>query len=160
MNKGIYQGKPASIDSVKKKLVFEGMTVHVDRPKGFVLSGEDAAGNPWSRTYQFDYGFIPKTQGGDKEGLDVYLGPDEDKAGDAHWVRQLKKDGTFDEFKVFLGFKSKAEAKAAYKAHGPPFGFGGMVSMRVSMMRAMLGLEPLDKVASWTEMWRHCGPVR
>jgi hypothetical protein len=145
---GIYRGKRVSTDTVKKKVTFEGMPVHVDRPKGLTVSGVGEDGKPWSRTYQYDYGFIPKTDGGDGDGLDVYLGPDEDRAEDAHWVRQVKKDGTFDEYKVFLGFKSRSDAKKAYKQHGPPYGYGGMVSMRVALMRALLGVTPLEKAAS------------
>lgn len=148
MGHGIYKNRKVSPDSVKKRVVFEGMPVHIDRPKGLVIHGTNEEGKAWSREYKFDYGFIPKTQGGDGDGLDVYLGPDEDSAEDAHWVSQRKKDGSFDEYKVFLGFKSRAAARAAYEAHGPPFGYGGMVSMRVAMMRAMLGIDPAHKVAS------------
>lgn len=148
MGHGIYKNRKVSADTVKKRVVFEGMPVHIDRPKGFVAHGVDVDGKTWSREYKYDYGFIPKTEGGDGDGLDVYLGPDEASAEDAHWVSQKKPDGSFDEYKVFLGFKNRAAARAAYKEHGPSFGFGGMVSMRVSMMRAMLGLEPAHKVAS------------
>lgn len=130
-----------------KTVDFEGMKIRLDRPKGFVQEGKDQDGKPWKRVYKFDYGFIPKTQGGDGDGLDVFLGPDEDGADDAHWVIQRKDDGTFDEYKVFLGFKNRAAAKAAYKAHIPMKFFGGMISMTVQMMRAMLGKEPAEKLA-------------
>lgn len=160
MTTGIYKGRRASLSSVKKKVVFAGMTVHVDRPKGFVLQGKDDSGKPWSREYKYDYGFLPKTDGGDSEGVDVYLGPDQ-SADDAYWVYQLKKDGSFDEYKVFLGFASRADAKKAYKEHGPPFGYGSMVSMRVPLMKAMLGLSPAEKVAAdWGHIWRYLGTLR
>lgn len=131
-----------------KTVSFEGMTVKLDRPKGFVQEGKDKDGKPWRRVYQYDYGYIPKTQGGDGDQLDVFLGPDEDTADDAYWVIQKKDDGSFDEYKVFLGFKSRAAAKAAYLAHIPKKYYGGMVAMTVQMMRAMLGKEPAEKLAA------------
>lgn len=135
-----------------KTTTFEGMKVRVDRPKGFVQKGVGADGRPWERKYLYDYGFIPKTRGGDGEGIDVFLGPDEEAADDAHWVIQKKHDGSFDEYKVFLGFKNKAAAKKAYLQHIPEKFFGGMLSMSVQMMRAMLGQEPAEKLARALEL--------
>lgn len=145
--RGYYNNKPASPDTVKKTVEFEGMTVRVDRPKGFVMEGEDGSGKTWRRVYQYDYGFIPRTQGGDGDGLDVFLGPHEKDADDAYWVVQKKDDGSFDEYKVFLGFKSRADAKKAYEAHIPKKYFGGMIAMSVQMMRSMLGKDPSEKLA-------------
>jgi hypothetical protein len=142
-----------------KTVTFEGMKIRLDRPKGTVQTGTDAEGKPWRRVYKYDYGFIPKTQGGDGEGVDVFLGPDEEAAEDAHWAIQRKDDGSFDEYKVFLGFKNRAAAKKAYEQHIPKKYLGGMISMRVQMMRAMLGHEPVEKLASqvrlqafWSEL--------
>jgi hypothetical protein len=135
-----------------KTVTFEGMKVRIERPKGFVQKGVGPDGKPWERTYLYDYGFIPKTNGGDGEGIDVFLGPDEEEADDAHWVIQKKPDGSFDEYKVFLGFKSRAAAKKAYLQHIPRRFFGGMISMSVQMMRAMLGQEPAEKLATGLEL--------
>lgn len=131
-----------------KTVKFEGMTVRVDRPKGFVQKGTDEKGRPWTRVYKYDYGYLPKTKGGDGEGIDVYMGPDEDAAEDAHWIIQVKDDGSFDEYKVFLGFKSREAALRAYYLHTPQKYYGGLISMSVQMMRAMLGHEPAEKLAS------------
>src|SRR5690606_16498486 len=72
---GIYKGEPADPDSVKFRTEFQGIPINVDRPKGFVMRGTDAAGKDWARRYKLDYGFIPKTLGGDGDGLDVFIGP-------------------------------------------------------------------------------------
>ena len=135
-----------------KTVTFEGMKIRVDRPKGFIQEGTDKDGKSWKRVYRYDYGFIPKTKGGDGEGLDVFLGPDEDAAEDAHWVIQRKDDGSFDEYKVFLGFKNRKVAKKAYLAHIPERYYGGMLSMTVQMMRAMLGQEPAEKLGMVLEL--------
>lgn len=135
---GEYNGKPASPDTIKFKTVFQGIPINVDRPKGFIMKGVDKKGNAWARRYHYDYGFIPKTLGGDGDGLDVFIGPKKD-AKDAYWVIQRKDDGTFDEYKAFLGFSSKEEAKAVYAAHIPKKLFHGMLTMPLEMMKSMLG---------------------
>lgn len=143
---GFLHGHKVPIDSVKRTVTFQGMRVDLDRPKGFEMTGTGEDGKTWKRVYKLDYGFLPKTDGGDGEGVDVFLGPDSD-AHDAYWVIQRKKDGSFDEYKVFLGFKDEKSAKAAYADHIPMKFFGGMVAMRVGMMKALLGKEPLEKIA-------------
>lgn len=140
-SRSTYKGKPISDDSVKARVTFQGIDIYLDRPKGFTMSGTDSEGKAWTRTYKLDYGFIPKTLGGDDDGLDVFLGPSS-KAHEAYWVTQVKNDGTFDEYKVFLGFESREAAKAAFRDHIPLKFFGGMATMTVDMMKAMLGVNP------------------
>ncbi len=137
---GTLNGKPADPDSVKRKTDFQGIPIHLDRPKGFVMHGQDDKGVPWSREYKFDYGFIPKTTGGDGDGLDVFLGPNPD-AHESYWAVQNKPDGSFDEYKVFLGFDNRDEATAAYRQHIPLRFLRGMVAVKVDMMKAMLGID-------------------
>lgn len=127
-----------------KTVQFRGLKIRVDRPKGFVQEGKDEEGHPWKRIYKYDYGFLPKTKGGDGEGIDVFVGPDE-RANETYWVVQKKKDGSFDEYKVFAGFRSRAEAKKAYGDHIPMRYFGAMAAIPLEMMKAMLGIEPEEE---------------
>lgn len=138
---GEYQGKPSSPDSVKKKLVFQGIPIHIDRPVGFKMRGEDEKGRPWERIYKLDYGFIPKTKGGDGDGVDVFLGPDA-AADEAYWVAMTKPNGDFDEYKVFLGFPNRHAAVSAFVEHIPQKLMASTVTLKIDMMKAMLGLEP------------------
>jgi hypothetical protein len=126
--------------------VFRGIPVTVDRPRGFIQRGTDPAGGAWRRVYHVDYGHVPGTLGGDGDGLDVFLGGDEE-AVDAHWILQRKADGTFDEYKVMLGFQDAKSAKQMYEAHVPKKFFGSMCSMSIEMMKALLGIEPIESVA-------------
>jgi hypothetical protein len=137
----VYQGQVVSSDGVKKIVEFQGIKIHLDRPKGLTMTGKDKEGKPWTRTYKYDYGFIPKTLGGDGDGLDIFIGPDKD-ASETYWAIQNKDDGTFDEYKVFLGFTSRDAAIGAFRDHIPVKFLGGMVSMRLDMMKAMLGMHP------------------
>jgi hypothetical protein len=105
------------------------------------MFGADDRGKHWSRRYRYDYGHIPKTLGGDNDGLDVFLGPKK-TSPHAFWAVQRKPDGSFDEYKVFLGFDNRDEAIAAYRAHIPKALFAGLMTMRVDMMKAMLGKNP------------------
>jgi len=137
----LYKGQLVSSDGVKKTIEFQGITIHLDRPKGLIMSGKDKNGKEWAREYKYDYGFIPKTLGGDGDGLDVFVGPNKD-ALEAYWAIQNKDDGSFDEYKVFLGFTSRDAAIGAFRDHIPVKLLGGMVSMRIDMMKAMLGQHP------------------
>lgn len=148
---GIYKGKPCSADSVKKRIEFQGIKICIDRPKGFIMKGEDEKGRPWTRVYRYDYGFIPRTLGGDDDGVDVFIGPNK-KETDAYWAIQKKPDGSFDEYKVFLGFPNRDAALGCYKQHIPKKLLSGLVTMKVNMMKAMLRIPPkeqLQKVASF-----------
>lgn len=125
---------------------FQGLKVRIDRPKGFVQEGKDKDGKPWKRVYSVDYGFLPKTKGGDGDGVDVFLGPDEN-AKTSYWVVQSKDDGSFDEYKVILGVHSAAEARAIYDAHIPAKFRHSIAAISVEMMKAMLNVEPDEKIA-------------
>jgi hypothetical protein len=134
---------------VVKTVDFQGIPVHIDRPRGYTQTGVDPNGKTWKRIYHVDYGFVPQTQGGDQEGVDVFLGLD-NEATDAHWVLQKKADGTFDEYKVLLGFPDADMAKGMYLAHVPKRFFGSMATTSVSMMKALLGLHPTETMKALT----------
>ena len=123
---------------------YAGLRVHVDRPKGFVQKGKDEQGNPWTRTYKVDYGSLPKTEGGDGEDLDVFLGPKE-TASTAQLIYQKKADGSFDEFKLMLGFESPEKAKECYLDHVPARFFDKMEPVSLHLVKALLGY-PMDGV--------------
>lgn len=142
---GWYKGAPADPDTVKFRLDFQGIPINIDRPRGFVQIGKGPNGKTWMRKYKYHYGFIPKTLGGDGDGLDVFVGPNK-KAPYAYWAIQRKEDGTFDEYKVFLGFDNRDEATAVYRAHIPKKLMKGMVTLGIDMMKAMLGKNPAESM--------------
>lgn len=132
---------PAAASPTLAQTTFQEIPITIDRPRGHVMNGIDEKGEAWKRAYYVDYGFIPNTQGGDAEGLDVFLGLHPD-ATEAHWIKQLKSDGTFDEYKLMLGFGSADEAKGMYLAHVPKRFFGEISTTSVGMVRGLLGLHP------------------
>ncbi len=140
------QAALAQIDLLKRrkptnKADYQGIGVRIDRPKGFVQRGTDDTGQTWERTYKTDYGYIPRTEGGDAEELDVYMGP-EPGAGFAHWVIQNKADGSFDEYKLMLGFPDRAAARKMWEEHTPKKYFGGLVTTEIGLVKSLLGVHP------------------
>lgn len=144
---GFYKGKPSNPDTVKKTVDFQGLKIKIDRPRGFIMFGVDDKGKEWKRRYKVDYGFIPKTLGGDGDGLDIFLGPHK-KSKKAFWAIQRHADGSFDEYKIFLGYENRDAAIATYRDHIPKKFFGRMVTTTVEMMKAMLGTNPEEAVAA------------
>lgn len=134
----------------EKATSFRGIPLRIDRPKGFVQRGTGPDGAKWERTYLYDYGYIPDTQGGDGEGVDVYVGP-EAGAPTAYWVAQRSFDGHFDEWKVFLGFPSAARARLAFVLHTPGVLLGPVFELPVAAMRTLLGVEPTSNESDGAE---------
>lgn len=130
-----------------KTIDFQGMKIRIDRPKGFEQTGVGEDGKPWKRVYHYNYGFLPRTKGGDGDGVDVFIGPKED-AHTAFWAIQKDKNGKFDEYKVFVGFPDRASARKAYLQHIPARFLGGIAAMSIQMMKALLGYEPFEKLAA------------
>jgi hypothetical protein len=125
-----------------KTVEVQGIPVYIDRPKGFVQTGKDENGNEWSRTYLTDYGFLPRTKGGDGQELDVFIGSD-DTSERVFWVTQNKADGTFDEYKIFVGFATPRDARDCYVAHIPQQFYGGMSEIAIGQLKALTGVDPV-----------------
>lgn len=120
---------------------FRGLDIAIENKKGTERKWYDPHGKEAGSTHMhFDYGYIRLTKGTDGDHVDVYVGPDED-AENVYLVDQMKKppgeikkDGVawtkFDEQKCMLGFKTEAEAKAAYmKQYDDPRFFGAIKTM-------------------------------
>jgi hypothetical protein len=95
-----------------------GLDVTVEYPKGSERTGTSASGEQWRRPMNAHYGYIKRTEGADGENVDVYVGPSPD-APKAYVVDQTKADGSFDEHKVMLGYRSMGAARKAYLSHYP-----------------------------------------
>lgn len=90
-----------------------GLDISIENPRGSFRSGV-ANGKPWKSRLPAHYGYIRKTEGGDGQHVDVYLGPhlksphvfvvDQHELGSKLW----------DEHKAFIGFGSKTQAREAY----------------------------------------------
>jgi len=137
-------------------LVYSEIRVRIDRPVGFVQTGIGPDG-PWSRTYSVPYGEIEGTAGGDGEALDVFCGPDHD-APLVFWAEQRRLDGSFDEYKLGLGWPDEASFTAAYLAHIPADRLGRIGGQPIAQMQALLGLDPRARAEALAVL-REKGPA-
>lgn len=137
-------------------LTYSGIRVRIDRPVGFVQTGTGPDGIPWARTYTVPYGEILGTSGGDGEALDVFCGPNPD-APLVFWAEQKKRDGTFDEFKLGLGWPDHDSFVSAYLAHIPADRLGRIGVQPISQVQALRGLDPGARAAALAVLRDH-GP--
>ena len=91
-----------------------GLDISIENPRGSWREG----GQPdkrWKSRLPHHYGYIRKTEGGDGDHVDVYLGHHL-KSPHVFVVDQHHLDGDkdFDEHKCFIGFGSKSQAREAY----------------------------------------------
>jgi len=94
-----------------------GLDIAIENPRGSARSGVDQDGTEWSSTMTDHYGYIKRSIGADGDHVDVYIGPDveSDKVFIIDQIDQ--KDGSFDEHKCMMGYKSKGQAVKAYKGN-------------------------------------------
>lgn len=120
--------------------------IRIDRPAGYVQRGVSADGVQWERTYLTDYGYLVGTRGGDGDELDCYCGSDVN-ATTVYVIAQINDRGEPDEYKLFVGFTSEADALATYYAHTPARYFGGIASVPTELVCALRGEEPVAMLA-------------
>jgi len=94
---------------------FGPFTFKIDRPAGYVKEWPRPDGSVKRFTYPVDYGYWPKIKGEDGEGLDAFVGDDEE--GHLESFQKLNPDGSLDETKFLLGV-SDAEREKIYKLYG------------------------------------------
>ena len=115
--------------AIKRQVTFEGRKIKVEVDPGDVRKGTDAKGKKWERVMKASYGYIPNTKGKDGETVDVYLAEKPKPGGKVQVIKQVKKDGSYDEDKVMIGYRNKASAKASYMKHVPASCFGSITEL-------------------------------
>lgn len=124
------------------KRTFAGFDVVVENPAGSTRQWYDrAAGTSGETVMRNDYGFLEGHVGTDGDEVDVYLGPDEG-ANFAYVVHQNAAPDydKHDEDKVMLGFRSTADALAAFLVHRSDGdrAYGGMTAIPIERFRDKL----------------------
>lgn len=112
-------------DKVKMTVTIADLPIDIEWPKG---STRKFKGSDNEVEMTASYGRIPATEGMDSEELDVYLG-DHPESRKVFKMQQLKKDGTFDEEKFFVGYESEKEAEKSYESMMPKELNGGFTEM-------------------------------
>jgi hypothetical protein len=131
------------------KTEIQGIPIAIENRKGSVRKGTDPDGNEWRTKMKNPYGYIKGTKGADGEEVDAYVGPDKE-APKAFVVHQRDKEtGKYDEDKVMLGFRTKADAKKAFLAHydSPKF-LGPISTVPIERLRELVASKKqLAKIA-------------
>lgn len=100
-------------------IFFNGFKITIENAKGSKRYWKDEKGNTGYNEMKNHYGYFSNSLGHDGDHVDVFLGDNQD-SDKIYVIDQKKKDGTFDESKVMLGFNSKKEAKEAYLSNFTP----------------------------------------
>jgi hypothetical protein len=100
-------------------ITFGGFKISLENAKGSRRYWTDDKGNTGYNEMKNHYGYFSNSLGHDGDHVDVFLGTNQDSEK-VYVVDQNKKDGSFDESKVMLGFNSKKEAKEAYLSNFSP----------------------------------------
>lgn len=136
---GPTEGQRLAGNYAKKHLWFQGLNISIETRKGAWRTGTSKDGTPWRIKMPCDYGYIRGTNDADGEHVDVFLGPDRESPF-AAVVNRRRRDGTFDEHKILLGFRSMGEARIAYfGSYQPGHATGYMLPTTVAALKAWLG---------------------
>lgn len=122
---------------------FAGLPVAIECPRGLKRWN----GGP---AYDSDYGYIRRVSSaeGPHEWMDCFIAPERDASAPAYVIDGFKKDGTFDEHKIMLGF---TETAAAWKqwddAYAEHLTRGTSTRMTIDELKAWLATADVTKPA-------------
>ena len=94
-------------------ITIHGFKITIENAKGSKRFWKDDKGKERYTILKNHYGYFSNTKGHDGDHIDVFIGTYLD-FNRIYVVDQNYNDGSFDESKVMLGFKSKEQAKKAY----------------------------------------------
>lgn len=120
-------------------ITFSGFKITIENAKGSKRYWTDEKGNKGYNLMKNHYGYFSNSKGHDGDHVDVFLGNNQD-SDKIYVIDQNKKDGTFDESKVMLGFDNKKEAKEAYLSNFTKDwkGFGNITGVSKSLFKKWL----------------------
>jgi hypothetical protein len=107
---------------IKDKYKFQGLTISVENPAGSVRHWYDPHNDEHGSTKMlYDYGYLTYSDtddSGDDEKLDAMIGPD-DTSDKVYVIHQMKRPDfkTEDELKIYFGFETMKQCRAAYLHH-------------------------------------------
>ncbi len=96
------------------KIVWRGLTISLENPKGSTRSGTSKSGKKWSTLMRHDYGRFLKTEGADGDHMDTFVGPDHESEVVYVIDQDCPDTGKFDEAKIMICFGSEEAARQGY----------------------------------------------
>lgn len=132
---------PAPTDAQKEAGNYPKPPVQIS---GLTIRIENEAGTrraPEYPTMKAHYGYFQGTKASDEEGVDVFVRPGtpETYDGPVFVIDGLKRDGSYDEAKVMLGWEKKAGALASYRgSYEKGWKVGAVTQMTMAEFKAWL----------------------
>lgn len=118
----------------KPPVQISGLTIRVENEAGTRRA-------PEYPTMKAHYGYFQGTKASDEEGVDVFVKPGTSDAydGPVFVIDGLKRDGSYDEAKVMLGWEKKAGALASYRgSYEKGWKVGPVTQMTMAEFKAWL----------------------
>ena len=118
----------------KRVLPWKGLTIRIENEAGSVRRGTDPGGKAWETHMPHPYGYVVESMGVDGDPVDVYVGPFAETAEQVFVVhqRRVRDWKKFDEDKVFVGFLTEDDVKAAFlQCYDDPRFLGPITAMPV-----------------------------
>jgi len=114
-----------------------GLSISIENPAGATRSGTDPKGRHWETRMRHHYGYVRGSVGRDKDHVDVFINPQDHDSGTVFVINQNKADGTFDEHKCMLGWRTEEQARTAYLSNYQPGwkGLGSIVQMTTAAFK-------------------------
>lgn len=127
-------GRPKLQDKYER----HGMKISIENKRGSYRTGQNSQGVKWRKIMKADYGYIRgATKDNTHEKRDVYVGK-EKNAKNVYIINQLNRQGTLDEQKYMVGYKSLSDAKASFLAHVHQDRFGSIRPMSVEQFKSKI----------------------
>lgn len=100
--------KDRAHDAIAKMAWYHGLPVVIENEQG-----TERRGKGWSRKMPADYGYIRRVVGADGDMLDCFVGPAPESSV-VFVIDHAKRDNSFDEHKVMLGYYARESAIEDY----------------------------------------------
>lgn len=125
----------------KGHIHLNGMRIAIENPIGSKRRGVDENGSPWESELKHHYGYIKGTTDSDGDHIDTFIG-DNPESKFVYIINQNKKDGSFDEHKIMMGFANYSDALNGYLKNYPEDWEG---QRRIDSVHCL----PLDAFREW-----------
>ena len=133
----------------------QGLPITIEVARGNRRSGVGKDGKEWSCEMRHHYGYFKGTKdsGADAEHLDCFIGPDPDSEI-VYVIDQHHADGSFDELKCLLGFRSEADARRGYlQCYSPGWkGLGAITAMTMPQFKRWIAEGDTKRPVAGTEL--------
>jgi hypothetical protein len=108
------EGQKRAGNYQKGHIKVHGLDITIENPRGSTRSGTTDDGKKWTSRLPHHYGYVRRTEGGDGDHVDVFVGPHL-KSPSVYVIDQHELlAGDWDEHKCMIGFGSKKQAVEAY----------------------------------------------